>query len=77
LNPQPKAEVFHGSMYEVGCPDRRVLLAALTRHQVENQEFIHKRLYRREDRSFDLLVIPGRERQVEMRGLLLGLVQAQ
>jgi len=56
-----------------GCIVVRVVFRAQTRRAI----VFATRLQRRAMESFDLLAILGRERQVKMRRLLLGLVQAQ
>src|SRR4029078_8874132 len=55
------------------CIVVRVVLRAQTRRTI----VFTARLESRAIESFDLLAILGRERQVKMRRLLLGLVQAQ
>jgi hypothetical protein len=55
------------------CIVVRVVVRAQTRRTI----VFAARLQRRAIESFDLLAILGRERQVKMRRLLLGLVQAQ
>ena len=55
------------------CIVVRVVVRAQTRCTV----VFATRFHRRAIESFDLLAILGRERQVKMRWLLLGLVQAQ
>src|SRR5215831_3977081 len=55
------------------CVVVRVVVRAQTRRTV----VFATRLQRRAIESFDLLAILGRERQVKMRRLLLGFVQAQ
>jgi hypothetical protein len=56
-----------------GCIVVRVVVGAQTRRTI----VIGPRLQRRAMKSFDLLAILDSERQVKMRGLLVGLVQAQ
>ena len=55
------------------CIVVRVVVRAQTRRTI----VFATRLQSRAIESFDLLAILGRERQVKMRRLLLGLVQAQ
>ena len=55
------------------CIVVRVVVRAQTRRTI----VFATRLHSRAIESFDLLAILGRERQVKMRRLLLGLVQAQ
>src|SRR6266446_10576272 len=55
------------------CIVVRVVMRAQTRRTI----VFATRLQSRAIESFDLLAILGRERQVKMRRLLLGLVQAQ
>ena len=55
------------------CIVVRVVFRAQTRRTI----VFATRLHSRAIESFDLLAILGRERQVKMRRLLLGLVQAQ
>src|SRR6184192_200617 len=64
------------------CPVRTndescVVVRVVVRAQTRRTIVFATRLYSRAIESFDLLAILGRERQVKMRRLLLGLVQAQ
>ena len=58
------------------CVVVRMVLRAQTRRTIVFAIFA-TRLQSRAIESFDMLAILGRERQVKMRRLLLGLIQAQ
>ena len=55
----------------------RIVVRVVVRAQTRRTIVFATRLQSRAIESFDLLAMLGRERQVKMRGLLLGLVQAQ
>ena len=66
-------DVVPGRPNDESCVVVRAVLRAQTRRTI----VFATRLQSRAIESFDLLAILGRERQVKMRRLLLGLVQAQ
>ena len=57
--------------------ERCIVVHAVVRAQARRTIVLATRLQSRTIERFDLLAILGRERQVKMRRLLLGLVQAQ
>ena len=57
--------------------ESRIVVRVVARAQTRRAIVLAARLQRRAIESVDLLATLGRERQVKMRRLLLGLVQAQ
>lgn len=68
----------HFDVVPVRANDKsRIVVRVVVRAQTRRTIVFSTRLQSRAIESFDLLAVLGRERQVKMRRLLLGLVQAQ